>query len=155
MRQDKQVALGAVGGGSIMHVMPVRIIHITIRRPWQQVFGFASDPANMQAWASGLAAGLVRDGSDWIGDGGPIGQVRVKFTPPNEFGILDHTVTMEDGTVVMNPMRVMPNGEGAEVLFVLFRRADQTDADFAADAAHILKDLTTLKTLLESFDNGR
>src|SRR4051812_31845377 len=102
-----------------MNTMPARIIHVTIEKPWEAVFAFAHAPVNMPRWASGLASGLTSDGDSWLADGGPIGQVRVRFAEANEFGILDHTVTMEDGTVVANPLRVVANGTGAEVMFSL------------------------------------
>jgi hypothetical protein len=133
-----------------MTIMPARVIHITIECYWIDVWAFASDPENIASWASGLASGLIRDGEDWLGDGGPIGRIRVRFAPPNPFGILDHTVTLEDGTAVFNPMRVVQNGNGALVTFTLFQRPDQDAAAVDADAAHILRDLTRLKTLMEN-----
>jgi len=133
-----------------MTTQPARIIHTSIDRPWQEVYAFAADPENLQHWASGLANGLTRDGDEWIGDGGPIGKVRVRFAPENDFGIIDHMVTMENGLVVENPIRVLANGDGAEITFFLLKRPDMDDAAFDADAAHILKDLTTLKNILES-----
>ena len=51
----------------------------------------------MALWASGLASGLTRNGDDWIADGGPIGNVRVRFAPPNDFGVIDHRVTLPGG----------------------------------------------------------
>ncbi|MFB9947319.1 SRPBCC family protein [Rhizobium puerariae] len=132
-----------------MTIMPARIIHIGIERPWQEVYAYASRPENMALWASGLAAGLTRDGEDWIGDGGPVGKVRIRFAPQNPFGILDHTVTMENGLAVENPLRVVANGQGAEIMFTLFGRPDLDDTTFEADAAHVLKDLKALKSLLE------
>jgi hypothetical protein len=133
-----------------MTIMPARIIHIAIECHWIDVWAFASNPENIASWASGLASGLIRDGEDWLGDGGPIGRIRVRFAPPNPFGILDHTVTLEDGTAVFNPMRVVQNGNGALVTFTLFHRPDQDTAALDADAAHILRDLTRLKTLMEN-----
>ena len=132
-----------------MTIMPAQTIHIGIECDWTNVFAFARDPENIALWASGLASGLVRDGDDWLGDGGPIGRIRVRFAPPNPFGILDHTVTLEDGTAVFNPMRVVQNGNGALVSFTLFHRTGQDAAAVEADAAHILQDLTKLKILME------
>lgn len=132
-----------------MNLMKARMIHIGIARWWEEVYAFAADPRNLALWASGLAAGLEQDGEDWTGDGGPIGKVKIRFAAPNTFGILDHTVTMPDGTVVANPMRVIANGEGAEIVFTLFRRQDQDNDAFEADAAHILRDLQRLKEILE------
>ena len=104
----------------------------------------------MAEWASGLGSGLVRRGEDWVTSGGPLGEVHVRFAPPNTLGVADHEVTLPDGTRVHNALRVVPNGDGAEVMFTLLRIPGTTDDAFAADAAHISKDLETLKSILEN-----
>lgn len=133
-----------------MTVLPVRIVHLTIEREPEAVYAFASDPRNMPKWASGLSAGLEPDGEDWVGDGGPIGKVRVRFAPPNPFGVIDHTVTMPDGQSVHNALRVTPNGDGSLVSFILLRRPEMDNAAFEADAAHVRMDLMTLRALMEA-----
>lgn len=133
-----------------MATMKARVIHISIDRDWQHVYEFAHNPENMPRWAAGLASGLKQDGEDWIADGGPIGEVRVRFTPLNPFGVLDHQVTLRDGTRVDNALRVTPNGDGAEVAFLLFQSPDMDDVQFSADAAHVQKDLHVLKAILEN-----
>ena len=132
-----------------MPTMPARIIHRTVACDWRTVYAFASIPENMPRWASGLASDLKRDGEDWIADGGPVGRVRVRFAPPNDFGVLDHAVTLPSGVVVENAMRVVANGDGAEVMFTLLRQPDMDDATFEADAAHVARDLDTLTKLME------
>jgi hypothetical protein len=131
-----------------MSVMAAKIVHISIDHDWQEVYDFAARPENMPLWASGLASGLEPDGQDWIASG-VLGRVRVSFVPHNEFGVLDHTVTIESGLRVYNALRVVPNGEGCEVMFTLLRLPGMTDDQFAADAAHVAKDLHALKTLME------
>ena len=138
-----------------MTTMPARIVHRTIRRDWHAVYAFAARPENMPLWASGLASGLTRDGEDWIADGGPIGNVRVRFAPQNDFGVIDHTVTLPDGLVVENALRVVPNGDGAEVMFTLLRRPGMDDAGFEADAAHVARDLDALARLMEERETAR
>lgn len=138
-----------------MTTMPARIVHRTIRRDWHAVYAFAARPENMPLWASGLASGLTRDGEDWIADGGPIGNVRVRFTPQNDFGVIDHTVTLPDGLVVENALRVVPNGDGAEVMFTLLRQPGMDDAAFEADAAHVARDLDALARLMEERETAR
>jgi hypothetical protein len=134
-----------------MPVHAARVVHISVDRNWREVYAFASSkPGNMPRWASGLASGLKHDGEDWIGDGGPIGEIRVRFAPDNRFGVIDHTVTLADGTVVENALRVTPNHDGAEVSFVVIRQAAQDDAAFDVDAAHVAQDLAALKRLLET-----
>jgi len=133
-----------------MQTMPANVVHLSIERPWRDVYAFAGNPQNISRWASGLADGLTRDGDEWVADGGPIGRIRVWFAPENPFGVIDHVVTLEDGTKIDNSFRVVPNGEGAEVMFTLLRQPGMDDAAFAADAALVLKDLQTLKTLMET-----
>lgn len=133
-----------------MPVMQSRIIHLSVEKPWAQVYGFAADPKNMPRWAAGLGGGLKPDGNDWIADGGPLGEVRVNFAPTNEFGVIDHVVTLPDGLKVYNALRVTPNGSGAEVSFTLLRLEGMTDEDFEEDANAITADLETLKSLLEA-----
>ena len=72
-----------------------------------------------------------------------------QFVPRNEFGVLDHWVTLPSDAKVLNPMRVIPNGEGCEVMFTLFQLPDVTDENFAADAANVGHDLQALKRALE------
>lgn len=131
-----------------MSTMPAKIVHVSIDRHWQEVYGFAGRPENMPQWASGLASGLEQDGEDWVAKG-VLGTVRVSFTPRNDFGVIDHRVTVESGLQAYNALRVVPNGEGCEVMFTLLKLPGMTDEQFAADAAHVLKDLNTLKALME------
>lgn len=133
-----------------MPVMQSRIIHLSVEKPWAEVYDFVSDPQNMPRWAAGLGGGLKPDGQDWIADGGPLGEVRVNFAPANEFGVIDHVVTLPDGLKVYNALRVTPNGSGAEVSFTLLRLPDMTDADFERDGQMVRADLETLKALLEA-----
>ncbi|QCI97923.1 SRPBCC family protein [Agrobacterium larrymoorei] len=131
-----------------MTTMLSRIVHVTINRPWREVYAFASDPAKMPLWAAGLASGLTQDGEDWIASG-PLGGARVKFTAANALGVIDHVVTLPNGLRVFNALRVTPNGDGAEVAFTLLRQAAMSDEEFQRDADAVLADLETLKRILE------
>jgi hypothetical protein len=126
-----------------------RHLGVTIGRSPAEVYEFASDPANLPLWAKGLAGGaLTRDGGEWVARS-PSGPVRIRFAPRNTFGVLDHDVVLESGATVHVPLRVVPNGDGSEVVFTLFRRPGTSDAALAADAAAVERDLATLKRLLE------
>lgn len=82
-----------------------------------------------------------------------MGRVRIEFVEANGLGVLDHEVTLESGVRFYNPMRVVANGEGSEVVFTLFRTSDMSAEKFAADARWVAKDLGKLKAVLE--DQGR
>lgn len=131
-----------------MSTMTAKIVHISIDHDWREVYDFASRPENMLLWASGLASGLQQDGDDWIA-AGILGTARVRFAPPNDFGVIDHRVTLDSGLQVQNALRIVPNGDGCEVMFTLLRLPGMTDEQFAADAAHVLQDLAALKGLME------
>lgn len=105
---------------------------MTIERPAGDVYAFVSDPNNLAAWASGLSAA-----------------VKVRFVERNPFGVLDHYVRVDSGPEVYMPMRVFPNGEGAEVLITVFRQPGVSDEKFAEDTHWVRRDLEALKTLLE------
>jgi len=63
--------------------------------------------------------------------------------------VLDHYVTLPDGTECYNPLRIVANGAGSEVTFTLFRLPRMSDDAYAADAEAVTRDLATLKALLE------
>jgi hypothetical protein len=125
-----------------------RTVSVSIARPWEEVYEAIWRPEDFPKWASGLSASpLVRDG-DWWSATGPEGPVRIRFTGRNAFGVMDHRVDPGTGPEVHVPMRVVPNGGGAEVLVTLFRRPGMSDEAFAADAEWVLRDLLALKALL-------
>lgn len=128
----------------------VRHLSIYIDRSPGAVYAFASDPENLPRWAAGLASSEVRrHGDHWLVDA-PFGRVQLRFTERNDFGIMDHDVTLDSGVTVHNPMRVVANGDGSEFIFTLFRQPSMSDEQFANDQAAVENDLATLKSLLES-----
>jgi len=129
-------------------LMPSRYVSASIARSLEDVYRFVSDPRNLPQWAAGLAGRIERVGDEWHADS-PLGKIRVRFAHENDLGVLDHDVTLPSGETVHNPMRVMPNGVGSEVVFVLFRRPGVSDAEFERDAEAVTRDLETLKRLLE------
>jgi hypothetical protein len=126
-----------------------RNISISIDRDWREVYEFAHLPENFPRWASGLASSLRQDGDDWVTDT-PDGEVRVQFTPRNDFGVLDHFVTFATGVQIYIPLRVVANGTGSEVTFTLFLLPGMTSDIAERDAELVSKDLGVLKRLLES-----
>ncbi len=124
-------------------------ISVSINRPADQVYEFASNPENLPKWAAGLSGSIKNVNGNWIAES-PMGRVKVKFADKNKFGILDHEVTLPSGETVYNPMRVFPNSDGSELIFTLYRRQDMSDQMFAGDAKAVVRDLQKLKSLLEN-----
>ena len=67
-----------------------------------------------------------------------------------KLGVVDQRVVTASGAEILVPMRVMPNGTGAEVAFTLFRQPEMSAEIFARDAAWVARDLAALKALLEA-----
>ncbi|WPB76027.1 SRPBCC family protein [Archangium violaceum] len=127
----------------------VRHLRIGIARPLDAVYAFVSNPMNLPRWAKGLGGSVVRDGEQWLVQT-PQGPARLRFAPPNPFGVLDHYVSPAPGIEVYVPLRVIAHGTASEVVFTLFRQPGMTDAQFAQDAAMVEQDLAALKALLEA-----
>jgi uncharacterized protein YndB with AHSA1/START domain len=132
-------------------MLEVRHVSVSIARPPNVVYQFAVKPENLPKWAVGLGTSFRprRDGS-WLAEGGPVGSATVRFEAQNGLGVLDHDVTVTSGETIHNPIRVIPNGKGSEVVFTLFRRPGVSADQFAEDASAVEKDLNTLKRLLET-----
>lgn len=128
----------------------VQHISIYIARQPSDIYKFASNPKNLTLWAAGLASSEVKKHGDTWGAEAPFGMVKIRFAQKNTFGVLDHTVEFDSGTVVYNPMRVVPNGNGSEFIFTLLRQPGMSDEQFKVDKRAVEKDLKTLKELLES-----
>jgi len=120
----------------------------TIARSAAEVYEYASDPANLPEWASGLGGSAEHVDGQWFVDS-PDGRLTIVFAERNDYGILDHDVTLPSGETVSNPMRVIADGDGCEVVFTLRRQPGMTDADFARDEGLVRADLRALKQLLE------
>ena len=125
-----------------------RTITVRIDRPFDNVYEFLADPANWNQWAYGLGKNIRRSKDGWIADSDG-GIAKVRFTPRNNFGVVDHTVIRPWGQRVYVPMRLIVNGSGCELLFTLFREPRMSDAQFASDTGFVQRDLNGLKRLLE------
>lgn len=135
-----------------MSIQPTRHIGIAILRPVDEVYSFLAEPENFPKWASGLGRSFRHvEGMMWSVET-PLGPMRVRFSERNAYGVLDHTLLPESGDAMHNPMRVVANGGGSEVVFSLFQRPGMSDADFARDADWVTRDLQALKALLEGRD---
>lgn len=120
-------------------------------RNFADVVSFTGNPANLPRWATGLSAGIRHEGGRWITDS-PMGPVEVRFRDGVELGILDHDVIFPDGTSVHNPLRVLHNDSGSEIVFTLYRLPDTTEDAYERDAALVRDDLVRLRDILEAGD---
>jgi hypothetical protein len=133
-------------------MMSARTYSISIGHEWRALYERIWRPDFFSKWASGLAeSDLRKDGDQWLADG-PEGPIRIRFTPYNSYGVMDHFIDTAEGHTVYVPLRVVQNGDGAEVMLTLFRQPEMDDQRFAADAKWVNRDLKSLKTLVERGD---
>jgi len=126
-----------------------RTLSVRIARPMAEVYAFLAEPRHFPQWASGLCSAIHENDEAWLAET-PHGMMRVRFTPPNDYGVLDHYVQTPHGDELYVPMRLIPNGTGCELVFTLFRSASMSAEEFARDAEWVERDLATLQQLLES-----
>lgn len=130
-------------------MMKARTISVPIDRPPAEVYEFAANPKNLPQWVKSFCLSVKPSGDAWLMET-PGGEVGIRFVPANDFGVLDHVVTLPDGQSILNPLRVVDNGAGSEVMFTLFQHQEESDEQFAQDAAMVEADLHALKAVLES-----
>jgi hypothetical protein len=129
-------------------MQPAAHVSITIARNAQQAYALLAMPETFLQWASGLAASLKKAGDEWVAQT-PEGPAKVRFSELNAYGVLDHWVEFPSGDTVHIPLRLLPNGDGCELVLTVFRRPGKSDAEFAADAEWVMRDLKAAKKLLE------
>src|ERR1043165_5225058 len=113
-----------------------RTLSVTIECAPEKVSAFVSDPRSLAKWAAGLGSSIRESGAGWVVDS-PQGLLKLRFAQMNEFGVLDHYVTLPSGADIYVPMRVLKYGAGSEVIFTLLRLHDMSDEQFDADAAAV------------------
>jgi hypothetical protein len=116
----------------------VRKLSVSINRPATEAYEFLSQPENFPKWASGLGTALRRDGADWVVET-PEGTASVRFMERNSHGVLDHAMRLPSGASVYVPLRIVPAGDGCELVLTVF----------AADAESRMRDLLAAKRILE------
>ncbi len=130
-----------------------RILSQPVAAAANDVYEFARRIENMPQWAAGLVTQVSQEDGAWFTDT-PGGRIRIAMAPRNEFGVLDHDVTMPDGVTTHNALRVTPVGDGSLLAFVVLRPPEATDAAFEGDCALVARDLKTLGALVERKSRG-
>lgn len=113
----------------------------------RQAYLYASDPSNLPEWAPGFVQSIERRGDRWVAQTS-LGQAVFRFAPDNDLGVLDHDVEVA-AERFHNPMRIIPNGKGCEVLFTVLQLPGVTDDQFTADLEAVRGDLQSLRRMLE------
>ena len=125
-----------------------KTLSLSINCTPDRLYEFVSHPENLPEWAKAFCRSVRKSNGEWIVET-PRGPVKIRFVKKNECGVLDHYIRPSPGVEIFVPMRVIPNGNGSEVLFTLFRQAGMTDENFAEDIRWVDSDLKNLKMAME------
>lgn len=131
-----------------MPTMPARTVSVSIDRDPGAVYRYICDPRNLPEWAPVFAKAVRKDQDGWVVETAD-GLVRIAFASDNTLGVVDHRVSNDSGLDVVNPMRIIANADGAEVLFTLFHPPGVVDDEFRRDLGLVEADLQTLRRVLE------
>jgi hypothetical protein len=131
---------------------PTRALTISIARPWEVVYSFISQPLNFTKWGPMDGAEMTYlGGTDYLVkfESRP---VVIRFTAPNAFGVGDYWAFAQGSSNPgpVNPVRVVPNGDGCALLVLLIQRDGVSDEQFASEAEWLKSDLEVLRSMLEA-----
>jgi hypothetical protein len=125
-----------------------KTLSVSIKRKPDEVYEFILNPENLPKWAPAFSQSVRKSEAEWIVET-PEGPMKIRFVERNKLGVLDHYVSLTTGQEILNPMRVIPNGSGSEVMFTLFQLPHMSDKKFSEDTGLVERDLRTLKNVLE------
>ena len=122
---------------------PVKNISVSINKSANKVYQFASNPENFPVWVEFIKSMTKVTENTWYAET-DLGNPKIEIVPKNELGVIDHLVILPDSSTVNNPMRVMANGKGSELVFTLFWMPNRTKEEFNQDAKLVESDLKKL-----------
>lgn len=128
---------------------PAKNISISINTPNEKVYQYVSNPENFPEWLAFLKKITQKSDTIWNAET-DLGNIEIFISPKNEFGVVDHIVTLPNGSQINNILRVIKNNDGSEVIFTLFHLPEKTEKEFNDDAGLVSADLKTLKSILEN-----
>lgn len=127
-----------------------KTINLSIARPPTEVYEFLLEPRNYPRWAASLGGRFEHvGGRDWRAET-PHGEVIIRFAERNTLGVLDHGVFREGEEPRMRMMRVVPNGDGCELIYTIFNREGASAEAFGSEVEWMATELEVLKTYLEA-----
>jgi uncharacterized protein YndB with AHSA1/START domain len=122
---------------------------VTVAAPAEDVFALMADPQALPRWAVGFAQAIRADGEAWVVTTGQGAEVKVRYRTDPGRGTIDLEMEPAPGVVKTAYARVIPNGEGADVVFTQQQAPGMPDDVFDANVAALGHELTVLKALVE------
>jgi uncharacterized protein YndB with AHSA1/START domain len=120
---------------------------ISIRATPSDVFDLLSDASAFPRWAPAFAPAIRPDGDHWIVERGG-SETRIAVPTSREYGTVDILRAEEPRSGAFT--RVLPNGEGSELLFTLFFAAGTDEEAVAAQMTTVEQELEAVRSLCEA-----
>ncbi|MGV8853182.1 MAG: SRPBCC family protein [Devosia sp.] len=137
-------------------MLQARTVTVLINRPIEDVYDFLVEPANLARWTTvGPGQAEPEQGPLVWSFLGPQGLVRVRFTPPNRFYVLDYTLQSGPHVWQSSSVRLIRNGNGCVLTHTSVQQPLVADDVFASEQEWLGSDLLVLKSLLEVQGQGR
>ena len=124
---------------------------ISIRAAPSDVFDLLSDASAFPRWAPAFAPAIRPDGDHWIveRDGS---ETRIAVRASRVYGTVDIVRAEEPRSGAFT--RVLPNGEGSELLFTLFFPAGTDEEAVVAQMTTVEHELEAVRSLCEASPRG-
>ena len=137
-----------------MSTLETATVSVTIDAPPETVSADIADPSSHPEWATEFFSGTAEDKGDgtWQMNvprmGGP---VLMRIEGDTTQGVIDmYLAPLGAPFGSPLPVRVVPNGDGSDVLFTLTRLPNQTDQEWTGGLESMERELENLKTRHET-----
>ena len=137
-----------------MSTLETATISMTINAPPESVSADLADPSSHLEWATEFFSGTAEDQGDGTWQvtvprmGGP---VLLRIDGDTTQGVIDmYLAPLGAPFGAPLPVRVVPNGDGSDVLFTLARFPNQSDEEWVEGLRSMERELTNLKARHES-----
>jgi len=135
-----------------MSVHRVAVVHTSILATPKSVIAFLTDMDNWKTWAPWVRSVTRLSEGGWRLETKD-GAMTIRFVEQNSFGVLDHQVTVASGVIVLNAMRVVPNGSGSELVMVVIQSPEMSAKQFDQDVQAVTDDFARLKPAAEAYSS--
>lgn len=95
----------------------------------QAIFAWIADPENLPQWHSAFCRSVRRENGRWMVES-PRGLLGIRFIRDDRALVLDWIVRFDDGQELTTAIRVLPNGDGSEIVVTLLKPAGFSEAAF-------------------------
>ena len=128
-------------------------IVVAIQRDYDKAYALLADPRNYPRWSpvpDALFQPIDNDRRNWLVDL-PRGRRVLRFTPLNDFGVLDYSVYLEDGTYeTTSSVRLVPNEDGCVLVVSFFKRDELSDEEFESEVRWAENDFKAIASAIEA-----